>query len=201
MWAAGSFASLSPALGYLYMLFGANRLPGDVFGEIKCGKLQIGLFRKNGSATMETVAIYRNGMADIRIRIPVARSMNLDTIAIPLAKIAKEGILRGVTIQHGATTQDAAENGDVETLPIDQVIMAGLERHGHYFRAVDAEGCLLFKPNTMPKPIMILTIALSLLGDERMLAAESRNEFEDELKAALFNPAAHGETPMTPPVI
>ena len=51
----------------------------------------------------------------------------------------------------------------------------------------------------MPKkPIKIEIIEA---GDERMLAAESRNEFEDELKAALFNPAAHGETPTTPPVI
>jgi len=63
MWLAGSFASLSPSHGYMYMLFGANRLPSDVLSDAKCGHLQIGLFGSDGSATMETVSCFRTERA------------------------------------------------------------------------------------------------------------------------------------------
>jgi FMN phosphatase YigB (HAD superfamily) len=187
MWLSGSFASLTPANAYLYMLFGANRLPSNVFGEIKCATLQVGLFGKDGSASMEDVAVYRTANSDLRIRIPIAQSMKLDTIAIPVAKIVKEGVLRGVTVQHGKTIQAVTLSSEVADLPLSDVAMAGFERHGRYFRAIDPDACAILKLGTMPQPVMVLTLAISPLDGNRIVAADDAEDFEDDLKAALFS--------------
>lgn len=73
MWLAGSFARLSPAYAYLYALFGANRLPADVFEESPSGPVQIGLFRAGGEATLETVTVHRTGLGELRVRSGLAR--------------------------------------------------------------------------------------------------------------------------------
>jgi hypothetical protein len=187
MWLSGSFASLTPANAYLYMLFGANRLPSNVFGEIKCATLQVGLFGKDGSASMEDVAVYRTANSDLRIRIPIAQSMKLDTIAIPVAKIVKEGVLRGVTVQHGKTIQAVTLSSEVADLPLGDVAMAGFERHGRHFRALDPEACAILKLGTMPQPVMVLTLAISPLDGDRIVASDDAEDFEDDLKAALFS--------------
>src|SRR5262249_44771319 len=43
MWLAGTLASVSPVHGFLYALLGAGHLPGDVFGDAKCGEIEIAL--------------------------------------------------------------------------------------------------------------------------------------------------------------
>jgi len=187
MWLAGSFSSLSPATAYLHMLFGANRLPGNVFGESKCGTLQIGLFGKDGTAAMQSIAVYRNANSELRIRIPLAQSMNLDSIAVPLANILNEGILQGVTVQHGATVQTATASIEIEDLPLGELAMAGFERHGHYFRAVDSDACIVLRLGNLPQPITVLTLAASPINADRLLSSDDAEDFEDELKAALID--------------
>lgn len=83
MWLAGSFARLSPSHAYLYTLFGANRLPADVFEESACDTVQIGLFRANGEATLETATVHRTGLGELRVRIPVSRAMGIAMIVLP----------------------------------------------------------------------------------------------------------------------
>lgn len=179
MWLAGSFASLSPSHAFLYLLFGANRLPADVFGDAQCGTLQIGLFAADGSATMESVPCYRSGFGDVRIRIPVSRAMNVRTIAIPLAKIAPEGLLHGVAVRTGATVQKISENHDVAGLPNDKLAMAGVAQSGPYYRAHDDDGCLLITVDPLQQPIAIFSVAVTVLNGNRILALQNEDAIRD----------------------
>jgi len=88
---AGSFAMLSPSHAYLYVLFGASRLPSDIFGETACRTLQVGLFRANGSASVETITVFRTGTGELRLRIPITRAMAISTIGLPLGRLARDG--------------------------------------------------------------------------------------------------------------
>jgi hypothetical protein len=194
MWLAGSFASLSPAHGYLYMLFGANHLSADVFGDIKCGSVQIGLFGKNGSATMETASIYRNGMGDMRIRIPISKAMNLRIIAVALAKISSEGVLHGVTTQSGKTIQKASRSNEVKEVPNSKLTTAGLHRSGAYYRATDEDGCLLIDVEPLIAPVTIFSIGLTVPGAGRVLAAQDADAINEELATTLLGQAPRRAT-------
>jgi hypothetical protein len=171
MWLAGSFATLSPSYAYLYTLFGANRLPSDVFEEARCGTQQIGLFRKNGEATMETVTVHRTGLGELRLRVPVSRTMAVAMIALPLAKLAQEGILHGVTVQHGDSLREAAESQEVRNIARDRLVHAKLQQIGQVYRAEDDDGCLLIPVDAMVQDIAVYSIALTSLSHARILAA------------------------------
>lgn len=172
MWLAGSFASLSPSHAYLYLLFGANRLPADVFGDVGCGSVQIGLFAASGRATMETVPCYRTGFGDIRIRIPVSSAMDVRTIAVPLATIAPEGLLHGVTVETGPTIQKISKSPDVAAVPDSKLTMAGLALSGRHYRATDDGGCLLISVDPLQQPVAIFSVALTSLSGDRILALQ-----------------------------
>jgi len=155
MWLAGSFATLSPSYAYLYTLFGANRLP----------------FRSNGDATMEAVTVHRTGLGELRLRVPVSRAMAVATIALPLAKLAREGILHGVTVQHGDSLREAAESQGVRSIADDRLVHAKLQRTGQAYRAEDDDGCLLIPVDPMVQDIAVYSIALTSLSHARILAA------------------------------
>jgi hypothetical protein len=178
MWIAGSFASLSPALGYLYLLFGANRLPGQVFGDIKCAELQIGLFGSDGQATMAPISCYRTAVGSVRIRIPISRILGVKVIAVPIAKIAAEGILEGVTMQTGKNVQKASASDDVVDLPMAKLATAGIDLSGRTYRASNANGCLLITVDT-DAPVAIFSIALTPLGREPTRSMPETNAIED----------------------
>jgi FMN phosphatase YigB (HAD superfamily) len=178
MWIAGSFASLSPALGYLYLLFGANRLPGQVFGDIKCAELQIGLFGSDGQATMAPISCYRTAVGSVRIRIPISRILGVKVIAVPIAKIAAEGILEGVTMQTGKNVQKASASDDVVDLPMAKLATAGIDLSGRAYRASNANGCLLITVDT-DAPVAIFSIALTPLGGEPIRSMPETNAIED----------------------
>lgn len=155
MWLAGSFAELSPSYGYLYVLFGANRLPADVFEERPCGPVQVGLFRAGGDATLETATVHRTGLGELRLRIPLSRAMATTMIALPLAKFAPQGLLHGVTVQQGDDVRDAAESQEVVGIAAESLIYAGLHRDGDHFRAETVDGCLLIPVAPMTEDIAI----------------------------------------------
>jgi FMN phosphatase YigB (HAD superfamily) len=178
MWIAGSFASVSPALGYLYLLFGANRLPAHVFADTKCAELQIGLLGADGQATMVTVSCYRTAMGSVRIRIPVSQILGVKLIAVPIAKIALEGILEGVAIQTGKNVQKASVSRDVVELPTGKLATAGLELSGRSYRADGANGCLVIPVETQA-PVAIFSIALTPLGGERILSMPETKAIDD----------------------
>ncbi|WP_426613956.1 hypothetical protein [Bradyrhizobium sp. McL0616] len=164
MWLAGSFAQLSPSHGYLYTLFGANRLPADVFEEHPCGTVQIGLFRANGKATLENVTVHRTGLGELRLRIPLLRTMGIATVALPLPKFAAEGLLHGVTVQSGDDIRDVAESQDVTSIAAESLISASVQRNGAYYRAQNEDACLLIPVAAMTHDIAIYSIAITPMG-------------------------------------
>lgn len=164
MWLAGSFARLSPSHAYLYTLFGANRLPADVFEETPCGTVQIGLFRANGEATLETVTIHRTGLRELRVRIPISRAMGIATIALPLSKFAPEGLLHGVTIQSDDDIRDAAESQDVIGVAAESLVYGGVLRNGEHYRTESDDGWLLIPVAPGRQNIAVYSIAITPLG-------------------------------------
>jgi hypothetical protein len=164
MWLAGSFAGLSPSYNYLYVLFGANRLPADVFEERPAGQAQVGLFRTGGDAALETVTVHRTGLRELRLRIPLSRRMAITTIALPLAKFAPEGLLHGVTMQRGDDLRDAAESQDVTAIATDGLIFAGVQRNGDHYRTETEDGCLLIPVAPMTQEIAVYSVAITPLG-------------------------------------
>lgn len=164
MWLAGSFARLSPSHGWLYALFGANRLPADVFEESPSGPVQVGLFRAGGEATLETVTVHRTGLGELRVRIPVSRAMGIATIALPLPGFAAEGLLHGVTLQIADDVRDAADSQEVIGIAAESLVYAGIQRSGDHYRAESADGCLLIPVAPMTKDIAIYSVAITPLG-------------------------------------
>jgi len=164
MWLAGSFASLSPSNAYLYALFGANRLPADVFEESPCGQVQVGLFRTDAEATLETATLYRTGLGELRLRIPVSRAMGVTMIALPLPKFAPEGLLLGVTIQSADDVSDAAESQEVVGIPTESLVYAGMQRTGSHYRVETEDACLLIPTVPMTQDIAIYSVAIKSLG-------------------------------------
>ncbi len=164
MWLAGSFAGLSPSYNYLYVLFGANRLPADVFEERPSRPVQVGLFRAGGDATLEAVTVHRTGLGELRLRIPLSRGMAITMIALPLAKFAPEGLLHGVTAQRGDDVRDAAESQDVVGIAADGLIWAGVQWNGGHYRADTEDGCLLIPVTAMTREIAVYSIAITPLG-------------------------------------
>jgi FMN phosphatase YigB (HAD superfamily) len=168
MWLAGSFASISPSHAYLYLLFGANRLPSNVFGETPSGSLKIGLFSASGSASMETVSAYRSGLGELRVRIPIAQTMSVTTIGVPIGGLAQEGIFHGVVLQSGDSVEDAAKNTDVERLAEDRLIFANMARNGRHYQTSRENGTLLIPVDRLHRKVAIYTIMLTPLGDARI---------------------------------
>jgi FMN phosphatase YigB (HAD superfamily) len=164
MWLAGSFAGLSPSHAYLYTLFGANRLPADVFEESPCGPVQVGLFRASGEATLETVSVHRTGLGELRVRIPVSRAMGIAMIALPLPKFAAEGLLHGVTIQTADDVRDAAESQDVIGIAAESLVYAGIQRNGDHYCTESEDGCLLIPVAPMTEDIAVYSVAITPLG-------------------------------------
>ncbi|WP_375775868.1 hypothetical protein ACE103_29215 [Bradyrhizobium sp. ma5] len=175
MWLAGSFAALSPSHAYLYTLFGANRLPANLFGEAQCGTLQVGLFGPDGQASLEAVSVYHTGLGDLRLRIPLSRRMAVATIALPLAKLTRNGLLHGITVQYGESAAKAAESSNVKAIAEGRLIDAGLERSGRQFRATTEDGMLLIPVDGFEDDVAIYTVALTALDHDRILTVEGRD--------------------------
>jgi FMN phosphatase YigB (HAD superfamily) len=174
MWLAGSFAALSPSHGYLYVLFGANRLPANVFGETRCGSLQVGLFRSDGQASLESISIHRSGLGDLHLRIPLSRRMGVTTIALPLAKLARQGMLHGVVVQSGENIMLAADNCEVRKIGEERLVYAGLQRTGRHFHASDDAGMLLIPVDPFVDDVAIYSLALTSLSHDRILTVENQ---------------------------
>jgi hypothetical protein len=179
-WLAGSFATLSPSHAYLYALFGASRLPSDIFGETAAGRLQVGLFQANGSASVEAITVLRAGTGDVRLRIPITRAMAVTTIGLPLGRIAGEGVLEGIVIQTGHTVAAAA---NAKPIRIDEgrlVFAAGIEGNGRHYRALDDDGCLMIPIDRFEHDVAIYTIVLRSLSGASVTADHGDNSGSGE---------------------
>jgi FMN phosphatase YigB (HAD superfamily) len=190
MWLAGCFSGLSPAHAYLYLLFGANKLPPSIFGDVKADQIDIGLFAADGSASLQSLPVYRNGFADLRIRIAISARMRIRTIVVPIAKLATEGLIDGVFVQVGKDVQHASASRTPIEWPESQLRSAGLERSGRHFRATSADGCLIIEINPLDKPVVIFSIGVRpLVIDRASSAASTPEELPVMLEAPDMAPA------------
>ncbi|WP_349631434.1 hypothetical protein [Bradyrhizobium sp. BR 10289] len=164
IWLGGSFSALSPSYGYFYLLFGANRLPADVFEDTPCGLVQIGLFRADGGATLETVTVHRTGLGELRLRVPISRDIGIAAVALPLPKFAPEGLLHDVTMQSGDDIRDAAESSDVVGIAAESLVYAGVQRNGAHYRTENDDACLLIPVVPMTHDIAIYSVAITPHG-------------------------------------
>ncbi|MDB5654677.1 MAG: hypothetical protein JWQ94_2290 [Tardiphaga sp.] len=170
MWPAASFSALTPVHNYLYFLFGTNRLPSDIFGDVKCGQIAVGMFAADGSSSLLDVSCFRTAFGDLRLRIPVARSMAIGTVVVPIAQLAREALLTGPFLHGGKKTGDALHSADFAALPEHCVSVAGMVRNGRYVRATQDDGALVI---TLPPPtaaVTIISIGLTPLNGERIMA-------------------------------
>jgi hypothetical protein len=170
MWMGASMTGISPVLGYLYAQHGAGGLPGDLFADVPCGRLDIGLVLP-GETRLVQVACLRTGFADVRLRIPLRREWNTQALAIPIDRIAPEGLIRGVTVQTGPTVTDAMRSLEARRIPIEQLQGAGMEMIGrHYRSAAAATGHLVVPAPRFTEAVAIVSLTLAPLGDARVLA-------------------------------
>ena len=170
MWLAGSFAALSPLNNFLYMLFGSNQLPPDIFSDLKCGGLEVCFFGADGSSNLVQANCYRTGLGDIRVRIPIARSMGIQLIMVPIAKLAREGLIAGPFLQCGLDVKEILKSTDVVRVPDQHLRHSGLERYGRYYRATQDDGALIIDASTQKSPVVIVSIGLTPLNGERVMA-------------------------------
>jgi FMN phosphatase YigB (HAD superfamily) len=185
MWLAGCFSDVSAAHAYLYLLFGANKLPPGIFGDVKAGQIEIGLFAADGTASLRSLQVYHNGFSELRIRIPISARMQIRTIVVPIAKLATEGLIDGVFMQAGKDVQHASASRTPIEWPESQLRTAGLERSGRHFRATSADGCLIIEINPLDKPVAIINIGVTPLGADRVSStAGGLEELPTMLEAA-----------------
>jgi FMN phosphatase YigB (HAD superfamily) len=170
MWLAGSFSALSPVHNFLYLLFGASRLPSDIFADAKCGQIEVGLFNIDGSSSLAQVSCFRTGFGDIRVRIPTTRQAGIRTIVVPIARLATEGLVAGPFLQSGASLARALQTTKVSKLPDQHLDCAGLFRSGRYYRATQDDGALIIHLPPPAAPVEIISIGLTPLNEERVLA-------------------------------
>jgi FMN phosphatase YigB (HAD superfamily) len=168
-WLAGSLAMVSPSHSFLYVLFGTNHLPSDIFGETACGTLQVGLFQTGGSASVETITVFCTGTGDIRLRIPITRAMAIVTITLPLGRIAHEAVLDGVVIQTGDTVAAAATSMNAVRIDEGRLVFTGIEQSGCHYRAADDDGCLMIPIDQLDEDFAVYTISLRPLGRDHSL--------------------------------
>jgi hypothetical protein len=173
-WLAGSFAMLSSSHSYLYVLFGTNHLPSDIFGETAGGTLQVGLFQANGSASVETITVFRTGTGDIRLRIPITRAMAIVTITLPLSRIAREGVLDGVVLQTGDTVAAAATSPKPARIDERRLVFTGAAQSGCHYRTADDDGCVMIPIDPFDHEVAVYTIALRPLGRDHFVPTGHR---------------------------
>lgn len=101
--------------------------------------------------------------------------MAVATIALPLAKLTRGGMLHGITVQYGESAAKAAENSNVKAIPEGRLIDASLERSGRQFRATTEDGMLLIPVDGFEDDVAIYTVALTALDHDRILAVEDRD--------------------------
>jgi FMN phosphatase YigB (HAD superfamily) len=162
MWLAGTMTSLSPAQGFLYALFSAGHLAGDIFADAKCGSIDVKAIAA-GATRSFAVSWFRTSNGDIRIHIPVPRSFGTLALAVPFGHVAPEGVLAGITIQNGDTVAEAMQDRDVKHLKPGAWTASGVEFFGDHYR-VDSvqEHQLLLQVPVLSREIGLITILIRL---------------------------------------
>lgn len=172
MWLAGSFAALSPAQSYLYALFGANLLPSDIFGDARCGELDIALETRSGTTSVVQVACYRNGHGEIRIRIPMSGGMAVRRVTVPVAKLAPQAAISGPFLQTGASVARAVRSDSIVLLQSPDVTAHGLTLSGAHYDATLPDAALTVVLPVQTARVAVLSIGLAPSRGTRVLALD-----------------------------
>jgi hypothetical protein len=140
----------------------------EVFGDIPCGKIDVTLIDRQ-AMTSSQVSCLRTGHGDIRVHVPVPAACKLEAVAVAIGQLATEGVLRGVVLQQGASAKDAMDSFDVMRLGADRLNGMELELTASHFQAT-ANGKLLILLPPLTKPVAVVTVVVSPLGGNRVLA-------------------------------
>ncbi|RAI42961.1 HAD family hydrolase [Rhodoplanes roseus] len=168
MWPAGSLAAVSPLHGFAYTLFGAGALPGDVFGDVPCGRITVTLVDQRRAAPVEVTCL-RTPAGDLRLRVPLMAEGRIEAVAIPVGQLASRALVRGVALQQGETGADAVQKGAVTMLGADRLRAVDATLADDIVRAGPGGSLLVLVP-PLGARIGVLTVLLTPLGDGRPLA-------------------------------
>jgi FMN phosphatase YigB (HAD superfamily) len=172
MWLAGSFAAISPAHNYLYLLFGCNALPADIFGDVKCGDIDVIVVDATGQASTVRVGCHRTGFGEMRIRIPLSRGMAIRAVTVPVARLAREAIVSGPFLQSGASVRQALRDGHIVLLQPPQVRRSAMTGSGRYYAADADDAALVIDLAASDAAVTVLSIGLTPLEGGRILALD-----------------------------
>ncbi len=177
MWPAGSMTAVSPVCGFLNTLLGLEALPGDIFGDAKCGDVDAILVSRRDPRSVK-LSCLRTGWGEARVRIPLITAEECTAILLPLAGIAPEGLIRGIALQIGDSAAGAAVDANPRSLPMEQVKGHGLALMGAYYQATAEDPHLAIPIPVVAASYAILTVTIALGGGNRLLA------LSEELAAA-----------------
>ncbi|NVO14426.1 MAG: hypothetical protein HXX10_10350 [Rhodoplanes sp.] len=168
MWPAGSLAALSPLHGFAYALFGAGALPGDVFGDVPCGRIDVTLVGPRKAVPL-TVTCLRTPAGDLRLRVPLIADRRIEAVAVPVGQLAARALLRGVTMQQGETGREALHKAPITTLGRDRLQAVGGTLADEVMRSGPDGSLVILLPKTTGR-VAVLTLVLTPLGGARPLA-------------------------------
>jgi FMN phosphatase YigB (HAD superfamily) len=168
MWPAGSLAALSPLHGFAYALFGAGALPGDVFGDVPCGRIDVTLVGPRRAVPL-AVTCLRTPAGDLRLRVPLLADRRIEAVAVPVGRLAARALLRGVTLQEGETGSEALREAPITTLGGDRLQAVGGTLVDELIRCTP-DGSLVILVPKLAGRVAVLTLVLTPLGGARPLA-------------------------------
>jgi FMN phosphatase YigB (HAD superfamily) len=160
MWVSATFAGISPLRAYLYALFAANRLGHGIFGETGRGTINVGLFKADGTMTLEPVPIYWNDFGHWRVRLAMTAGMRINTIVVPLHAFGTAGLLDGPVVQTGTTLGEAQASVEVRDWPKDRLSYSGIERRDRCYRVTGDDPCLVLDATAVKAPMTIVTFTV-----------------------------------------
>jgi len=172
MWLAGSFAARSPAQSFHYLLFGANLLPSDVFGDVKCGRIELVLEDRKGASNVVQAACYRTGLGEIRIRIPMSLAMAVRSITVPIARLATEGVISGPFLQSGDSVDQIVRSNDVLKLDGPAIRHRGVTWNAGHYHATQDDAALIIDLPIQTAAVTMLSIGLTPSNGARVLAVD-----------------------------
>lgn len=174
MWPAGSLAAVSPLHGFAYALFGAGAMPGDVFGDVPCGRIDVTLVGPRRAIPL-AVTCLRTAAGDLRLRVPILADRHIEAVAVPVGRLAARALLRGVTLQEGQTGNEALREAPITTLGPDRLQAVGGTLVDEVIRSGPEGSLVILLPKATGR-VAVLTVMLTPLGGARPLALSLAEE-------------------------
>ena len=157
---------------WVWVLFGANLLPSDIFSDVRCGQLEIDIATRIGSNAKLSTNCYRTGAGEIRIRIPMSLNMNVASVTLPLAHLAPEGVLNGPFLQYGKTVDQAMRSVDILKLDGQELRPAGMVFTGRHYGSGEQAAALTIELPEQTAPVALLSIGITPISGMRILALD-----------------------------